>query len=216
MSLVLERARFPRDKVCGGCLSGLGVHVLRDLIGATGPIFPAHLRSVFVSTWARTVSKHERSTGASRIVLRRDLDERLAQHAAEDHGAEMRFGVAGTARHRRKITRMRVLDARQRNAPREHVLIGAGIGRVLSRTSASHVPARSARRLVSQQWIQPHGAEGLPTACRRSRHALVARRIRRAGHAQPGRRCVVATACELGDEDDACNVFEQARCNLQS
>ena len=87
---LLEQHRFPRDKVCGECLSAVGLDVLarHDLLAAIEPLAPARLRrSVFVAQDGRavTVPLPREMWG----VTRRALDARLLD-AARAAGAVVR------------------------------------------------------------------------------------------------------------------------------
>ncbi|MDX9974686.1 MAG: FAD-dependent oxidoreductase, partial [FCB group bacterium] len=88
---VCERFLFPRRKVCGGCLSGDAVELLRALLGAKALALGAPVSRITFRIGRRTVA-----AGAGercRIVPRDILDATLAE-AAEEAGATFRFGVA--------------------------------------------------------------------------------------------------------------------------
>jgi flavin-dependent dehydrogenase len=81
--LLVEAARFPRPKVCGGCLSAAGVQSLRDLglgdvISATATVA---LREVRLSAGRRAATITLRQGGAA--VCRSAFDASLTERARE-------------------------------------------------------------------------------------------------------------------------------------
>jgi len=91
--LLLDRARFPRDKPCGGGLTG---RALRQLPFSVDPVVEDVVdRFEFRLSYGRRVVK--RSSGdLVRMTQRRRLDAFLAERAAEA-GAEFRDGVRVSA-----------------------------------------------------------------------------------------------------------------------
>jgi flavin-dependent dehydrogenase len=146
--LLLEKRQFPREKVCGGCLSGLAMGRLRSYAGDGEPLpgIPA-LRLTFVIGSCRLVCD---SRGKTRIVLRPELDGWLAARAAAA-GADVRFGQTA-----RLVPGAHSWDV----ATDDRVLVRARV--ILLACGLSTLPrtvgiARqvTARRMVAQQWIQP-------------------------------------------------------------
>ncbi len=87
--VVFEKKRFPRDKICGGCLSGPAVTCLQELLGNERrlPGIPSRCISFVIGT-----SRLEcNPCGATRITLRSELDACLTDIAQEE-GAEVRYG----------------------------------------------------------------------------------------------------------------------------
>jgi geranylgeranyl reductase family protein len=95
--LVLERAVFPRDKVCGDCLNPACYPVLERLGALDGVRALPHavLRTVeFISAGGRRVELPLPGGEHAEIAVRRSLlDALLLDHAA-GCGAEVRMGVA--------------------------------------------------------------------------------------------------------------------------
>jgi geranylgeranyl reductase family protein len=147
--LLLDRARFPRDKPCGG---GVTVRAARRLPFSLAPVVEGAVDTLEVSVgYARRFAR----TSAAPLVFmteRRELDRFLAGRAAEA-GAELRDGVKVTV----------VEDADGRVAVRGDGLdaaaplaIGAdGVNGVTART----LGAAGARRLcVGLEGDVPYGA----------------------------------------------------------
>ena len=91
--LLLDRARFPRDKPCGGGLTG---RALRELPFAVDAVVEDRARRVLLR--ARYGGGYERASDEPLVVLtqRRRLDAYLAERAA-DAGADFRDGVRVTS-----------------------------------------------------------------------------------------------------------------------
>lgn len=85
--LLVDRAEFPRPKVCGCCLTAAGVEALRAIGAETAVSGAAELRSVRVSAGARSLSM--RRTGGVAIG-RAEFDARLAE-IARGAGVEVRM-----------------------------------------------------------------------------------------------------------------------------
>lgn len=91
-TLLVDRARFPRHKVCGGCLAPAGVQVLQRL-GITGhlPQSDSHaLQSLRIIARGTT---HELPIKPYAAVERASLDRAICE-AAIARGAEFRDGVS--------------------------------------------------------------------------------------------------------------------------
>jgi geranylgeranyl reductase family protein len=98
--VVLEKATFPREKVCGDGLTPRGVKALEDMGIDTSPaagwVRHKGLRvhgggQVVEVDWPRL----SRWPDYSLVLRRSELDERLARHA-QDAGARLHFGVTVT------------------------------------------------------------------------------------------------------------------------
>ena len=75
---LVDRHRFPRDKLCGGGLTGRAIGHLRDIFGTELPAIPLETRSeIAFFAFGEDVG---RVNGAPplRLVMRRDLDAALA------------------------------------------------------------------------------------------------------------------------------------------
>ena len=91
--LLADRARFPRDKPCGGGLTG---RALRELPFDVDPVVEDRARQVFLR--ARYRGGYERASAEPLVALtqRRRLDAYLAERAA-DAGADFRHAVRVSA-----------------------------------------------------------------------------------------------------------------------
>ena len=102
--MLVERTRFPREKVCGDCLNPMALPVL-DALGLSQRLLSlphARLREVeFIGCWGRRVAVPLPSNGPAEIAIRRShLDELLLNRAAE-LGTEVRQETAVTRIERR-------------------------------------------------------------------------------------------------------------------
>ncbi|HEY3241879.1 MAG TPA: FAD-dependent oxidoreductase [Phycisphaerae bacterium] len=155
--LLLEREKFPRAKVCGGCLSAAGAARAADLLGPDAEL-PGirEQRITWVTRWGRRLSY--RSHGQSRVTLRSELDWALLR-AARAAGTVVREGVHAIPQTRPEgwavnvggeMVRARVL------------LVACGLSgaKWFNRESVgqSHAPER---RMIGWQWLQPTAATGL-------------------------------------------------------
>ncbi len=101
--VILERARFPRDKVCGDGLTPRAVAALRDL-GVESDLRSAGYRPSYeyrvVSSWGEpvraSVPAFGKGAGYAYVVPRRVLDDLLVNHARAA-GAEVHFGARAVA-----------------------------------------------------------------------------------------------------------------------
>src|SRR3954470_11008429 len=71
---LIEQHRFPRDKVCGECLSALGIETLRRLglsgvVAALGPMRLMRCRLVACDGSAATVELPREMWGVTRIAM---------------------------------------------------------------------------------------------------------------------------------------------------
>lgn len=149
---LIERCHFPREKVCGGCLSGPGTAYLRDLLdGAAIPGVPATRISFLVGN--RRVACMPR--GASMVICRAALDEALV-NAASAAGAHALFGAPASLELTDEKWHVRIGN---RTIGATHVLLASGLGGL-----ARKVGIRSEHRgppMAAQQWTQPW-QPGLP------------------------------------------------------
>ncbi|HVP13621.1 MAG TPA: NAD(P)/FAD-dependent oxidoreductase [Phycisphaerae bacterium] len=151
--VVFEKRLFPREKVCGGCLSGSAVARLRALAGPDQHLPGVEARSItFVIGVHRLACDPQ---GATRIVFRAELDEWLANLAAAA-GAEVRYG--------------RAAGLERGDDGWEVVVDGVNVhaGTILAACGLSTMPRRLGivgktvkRRMIAQQWVQP-STQGLP------------------------------------------------------
>lgn len=145
--LMIEKQRFPREKVCGGCLSGSALLALRALLGPDRP-----LPGVAGSLIAVVLGDHRSSCdprGRTWMSPRAQLDARLCE-AASSAGACVRFGEP--ARFARGDFGWDVLVGEDR-IQATTILIASGLGG-LSRQVG--ICGRGiARPMLAQQWVQP-------------------------------------------------------------
>ncbi len=98
--LVLERAEFPRDKVCGDCLNPSCWPVL-DRLGATGAVLALpHSRfdTVEIATLSGKTFRYPlRSPARGEIAVKRSLFDAVLARRAVELGAEIAHGHALTA-----------------------------------------------------------------------------------------------------------------------
>jgi flavin-dependent dehydrogenase len=92
--LLVDKARLPRDKVCGGCLGGAALNVLESI--GLGEI-PAVADGVPLSTFTLASSRATARVPIGRriAVSRRSFDAALVQEAVRA-GATVRSGAAAT------------------------------------------------------------------------------------------------------------------------
>jgi flavin-dependent dehydrogenase len=197
--LLIDKRTFPRDKVCGGCLSGDALRLLRGLLGGSVGLPGAATKEIrFIVGRHRFICRPE---GQAWLVARSQLDERLVR-VAEDAGATTRFGIAGGLElaDDRWIVRLG-----QERIESRTILLASGIGTLAERIGIRGRPCR--RRLVAQQWIQPAAAP-LPALGEIEMHWLRGGYI---GLATPtAGQCVIAMAAE-SDSQSGESVFERLR-----
>jgi flavin-dependent dehydrogenase len=167
--LLVDRAHFPREKVCGGCLSARALNVLRVTLGDEGNSSAlhsqgyAHSSSPGIPTKSVTFVRHSGRhvscaiDGEARLVKRPEFDAWLAERAREK-GAEVVFGRA--ARPVRQGVRWGVeiesgrmdgLPTGQRRVVQaETVLVATGLSRVEKLLGIEAVQTR--RQMVGLQW----------------------------------------------------------------
>ncbi len=186
--ILIEKEHFPREKVCGGCLSGSGTAILKKIMEGRGQTPGIEGRSVtFVIGSYRLVCDPR---GRTRMVLRSELDASLAELAVRA-GADVRFGLFATLE--RHSTGWQVIAGKDR-VRANHILIASGVGRLPKVVGITG--RRFKRRLISQQWVEPvHGP--LPTLGSVELHWLRGGYV---GLATPKEdQCVVAIAAEVQD-----------------
>ncbi len=128
--IVLDRARFPRDKLCGEGLMPHGVEVLAEL-GLAAELRAAGARELagvrYTLPDGRTVSAcFPRSAGRPSVALgvrRLALDDLLARHLAMFPGVDLVQGVRVTGLRRTRDGLVAATDGRQ--TWRGRVLVGA-------------------------------------------------------------------------------------------
>ena len=183
--LLLERRSFPREKVCGGCLSGRAVAHLRAVVGAEQPLpgVPAQRITFVIGSYQFACDPR----GMSRVVLRSELDDWLAQRAAAA-GAEVRFGQTASLVRGDDGWDVAVGDARLR-AP--VILLACGLSSLPAKIGIEGMTQR--RRMLAQQWLQPASA-ALPALGSIEMHWLRGGYV---GLATPvADQCVVALAAD--------------------
>ncbi len=88
--LLLEKRRFPRDKLCGGFLADRSLGILEEIHGAAIPADLYHdTRDVFAIHHRGEELVHRELGGRMAFVQRKELDEFLARRA-QVAGAELR------------------------------------------------------------------------------------------------------------------------------
>ncbi|HEY6067454.1 MAG TPA: geranylgeranyl reductase family protein [Gaiellaceae bacterium] len=99
--LLVDKARFPRDKPCGG---GLTMRAIRQLPFSVEPVVEDRITRVRCRLRYGQKIEHESARELCLMTQRRRLDAFLAEQAAEA-GAELRMGVRATVE---SDTRLRV------------------------------------------------------------------------------------------------------------
>lgn len=201
--LLIERKHFPRNKVCGGCLSGRGVGRLKRLLPdeETLPGI-AGRRVTFVM--GRYRLSHTPRPGQTRMAPRSQLDAALAD-AAADAGAEVWFGRAAQPRPTDDGWLVEVGGEMIR--PR-HLLMASGLGHVPGKLPIAGRDAR--RRLISQQWVMPLGGR-LPEFGGVELHWLRGGYVGLASPDEQG--CVVALAARAPRKGEATALEQLQRLN---
>lgn len=197
--LLIDKRTFPRDKVCGGCLSGAALRSLRRLLGGAWALPGAPTSEIrFI------VGRHRfkcRPQGDAWLVPRAQLDACLAE-SAERAGATTQFGVTAALERDNDMWSIRLGDER---VSARTILLASGIGALPEQLGIRGLPSR--RRLVAQQWIQP-AIPPLPAIGEIELHWLRGGYI---GLATPtAGECVIAMAAEA-DRQQGESVFERLR-----
>lgn len=155
--LLIEKLRFPREKVCGGCLSGRAVRQLRELLGPEHTLPGVAGERVTFSIGSYRISC--RPQGLTRLVLRSELDACLAD-AAMAAGAHVRYGVKASLA--RGANGWDVLVGDERICAGT-ILVASGLGGLATKLG---IPVRpQARRMIAQQWLQPAAPPLPPLGC---------------------------------------------------
>ena len=182
---VFERKRFPRDKVCGGCLSGPATVRMQQLVGENGPLPGVSGRRITFVIGSYRIGCNPK--GQTKLVLRSELDACLAR-AAGSAGAEVYFGRAASLERNEKGWHIRVGSECIRA---DTILVGTGINGFPKNLPIQGRPR--SRRLIAQQWIQP-ATERFPQVGEVELHWLQGGYV---GLARPGPdKCLVALASE--------------------
>jgi len=145
--VLIDKQQFPRDKVCGGCLSGPTLVALKALLGA-GRSVPG-----VAGTRVTLVVGNQRATcesdGRTWLSPRAKLDACLNE-AAADAGAQIAYGEPATFA--RGASGWDVLvRARRIHAP--HVLIASGLGGLCRQVGIGGRDVSNP--MLAQQWVQP-------------------------------------------------------------
>lgn len=147
--LLIDKHAFPREKVCGGCLSGSGTTRLFKLLGpARRPPGLPTARATFIIGPHRFVC---RPKGAAWMVARAELDACLVE-AAVAAGAMTRFGEAATLELNADEDCWDVFVGTERIRAAV-VLLAAGIGGLLRKVGITG--RGTGRPMLAQQWVQP-------------------------------------------------------------
>ncbi len=189
--VLIEKKRFPREKVCGGCLSGAGTAGLRELLGPDRPLpgIPGARVSFIIGSYRLTC----RPRGETRMVPRSVLDTLLADTAAAA-GAEVRYGMAAGLERTAAGWEVVVGDERIRART---ILLACGFGGLVRRLGIQGRSVR--RRLFGQMWFQPP-VPPLPEVGALELHWLRGGYV---GLATPDvNHCVVAIAADTADQRD--------------
>jgi flavin-dependent dehydrogenase len=156
--LVVDRAVFPRDKVCGGCLGPRGLAVLRDE-GLPAP--PAPCRPVALARLRCGARELLLPLPPTVAVARAELDAALLAAAAQA-GAELLLGAraAWDERGRDPTRRLRVTRAEGEHVLEARLVLAAdGLGSGLLAEEAART-VRGSR--VGAGALLPAGASPLP------------------------------------------------------
>lgn len=140
---VFEKAPFPRNKVCGECLSALGISVLRrigvadELARTLQPTLLRRASAVATDGSATSATLPEPMWGLTRA----SMDHWLAS-AADRAGATVRFGESADIRSIIEAVSPAGLDAlgtakASSLAGYDHILLADGVGRSLERAAAT-------------------------------------------------------------------------------
>ncbi len=133
--LVLDRARFPREKVCGDFVEPRGLRLFRKMgclsaVEATGPLAITHVNLFLngTSAYRGTIpfyASHADLPPHGYIIPREELDHRILASAIEA-GAELREGcqVTGVERNGKGMA-VRVRDGGSNGALQAPIVIGA-------------------------------------------------------------------------------------------
>lgn len=198
--LLVDRQRFPRPKVCGGCLSG-------DALAATRRLLPNHADPPGAPTLAVhfVVGRHRigcRPRGATWLVPRMEYDALLAR-LAEEAGATCRFGEAARLEREGEGDEWAVFLGADR-VRAQTVVVASGLGGLVEKlgiTNRANCPP-----LIGQQWIQPPEAP-LPPLGHLELHWL------RGGYIGLGTpvdgQCVIGMAVEPGERGES--AFDRLR-----
>jgi menaquinone-9 beta-reductase len=187
--VMFEKRVFPREKVCGGCLSGPAVELLRAVAGQSEPLPGVETRSITFTIGDCRFACDPR--GATRVVMRSELDEWLAKQATAA-GADVRFGQAAGLVRGDRGWEVEVGDSRVRA---KTILVACGLSTLPKKLGIAGQAMK--RRMISQQWVQrPEG--GLPGRGHIEMHWLRGGYV---GLATPtDDRCVVATAVDVSED----------------
>jgi len=198
-TILIEKKHFPREKVCGGCLSGPATARLRQLLGPERP-----LPGVGVTEATLVIGSYRltcRPNGTTRMVPRSVLDACLAEAAAAA-GAQVRYGSPASLERGSAGWEVVLGDERILAGT---VLIACGLSGLPHRLG---IQAReSRRRLIGQMWFQPAEPPLPPIGCIEL-HWLRGGYV---GLATPeADRCVVAIAVDAAEHSTG-HVFEYLR-----
>lgn len=154
--LLIDRATFPRDKTCGGCLNARAVASL-DRLGLGGALRDLHPQQVRGVAWRAssggraTMVYGDEAQSPAFAVSRRAFDEALVGLAV-DRGASLLTGVRAVdsliaSNHRR--VRVRAANGEEATLDAGIVLAADGLGSALARGAGVAVarPANASTRM---------------------------------------------------------------------
>lgn len=196
--LLIDKHRFPRPKVCGGCLSGDALAATRRLLANDTDPPGAPTQSLHF-----VVGRHRiacRPLGATWLVPRIEYDALLVR-LAEEAGATCCFGTAARVEQIDGVWCV-VLGGERIRA--ETVIVASGLGGLVEKLGIAD--AAGGQRLIGQQWVQPP-LPPLPALGRLELHWL------RGGYIGLGTpvagQCVIGMAVEPGERGET--AFDRLR-----
>lgn len=119
--LLLDKARFPRYKTCGGGIDGTTYRALRAIDVDPEVVVEAECREVTITYLGRGPTTYQLPDPLARMTMRTDLDHLLVRTAVE-RGAEFRDGVSIREI---RVERDRVTVATDRGTESARYLAGA-------------------------------------------------------------------------------------------
>lgn len=153
--VVLDRHHFPRDKPCGGGLTGNCAAVLAELdLALEVPAMPAHAATIRYGALSRTVAMPRPVS----VVRRTDFDASLVAQIRQ-RGIVVRTGVTVTGLHRqRDAVQIRLADGQTLHA---RIVVGADGAGSLVRRRLEGRRARRPHRLFMQEVRAPSFGGGM-------------------------------------------------------
>ncbi len=147
--MVIEKSRFPREKVCGGCLSRPATERLKQLIGGEVELPGVAVKRITFVFGSYHVTCER--NGLTRMVTRSKLDACLAEAAAAA-GAQVCFGQTAALVRGAASWEIAVGNERIRAGI---ILVASGLGSLPRKLEIERRVWPVAERLVGQMWFQP-------------------------------------------------------------